>query len=153
MRIMALHAIADCGRMDRLSGLNLLFVVAAETESLRCRSRQLDASDIAVHPDFVATHTAGRDRRVNGLPFALILVALETLFRIDIFVERNRVSLGDGWQNRNRHHNSQQRESLGEGLPGYGRAISDSLGPCHLSFCTTLSVSEPNPTVSVENCK
>jgi hypothetical protein len=100
MRIVALHAVAHCRRMDRLPSLHLLFIVAAEAKGLGRRGDQLDPRDVPIDPDFVATQAPSRDRRVNRLSFALIFVALQAFGRVHILFDGNRVSLGESGGNR-----------------------------------------------------
>src|SRR5262252_9078942 len=87
MGIMTLQAIAHCRRMHRQSGQDLLLIVAAQAESLRSRSDQLDAGDVASDANFVAAQAASRDCRVDCLPFAFLLVALETLRGVYILLK------------------------------------------------------------------
>lgn len=117
MRIMALYTIPDRRRMDRLASLYLLLVVTAEAERLGGRRDQLDAGNVAAHPNFMTAQASRRDGRVDRLPFALIFVALEALGRIDVLLEGDRVSLR---QSRRYCHNH-EAENLNpswEGPPG-----------------------------------
>jgi len=118
VRVVALHAIADCRRMDGLPYLNFLVVVAAEAEGLGCGSGQLDPGDIFVDPNFMTAQASGGDCRVNCLSFALIFVALETLRRVHILFKRYRVSLGPGRRTGQRHKASSQEQNMGEGSSG-----------------------------------
>jgi hypothetical protein len=121
---MALHTVAYRWGMDRLPGLNFFLVMATEAESLRRGRRQLNAGDISGDANFVAAQTTRSNRRVNRLSFGLVFVALDALRRVYILLERDWMSLGKGWQNRNRRDVTQNYKQLGEGSPGYVRAIS-----------------------------
>ncbi len=92
MRIVALEAISNCGRMNLpLDLFWVFFGVAGKAESLRSGSRQLDAGDVFIHPDFVASRASGRDGGVYGGPFGLVLMTLDAFGWVGVFVERNRV--------------------------------------------------------------
>jgi hypothetical protein len=121
---MALHTVAHRGGMNRLPGLDFFLVVATKAESLRSSRRQLNAGDVSGDAHFMAAHTPRSDRRVNRLPFGLVFVALDALRRVYILLERDWMSLGKGWQDRNRRDVTQNYKQLGEGSPGYVRAIS-----------------------------
>jgi len=41
---------------------------------------------------------------MNRLPFGFVFVTLQALRRINILIKWNRVSLGNGWQDRDRQH-------------------------------------------------
>jgi hypothetical protein len=139
--------------MNRLSGLDLLFIVAAKAERLRRRGREFHPSNIPSDSNFMAAQAAGGDCRVDCLPFALVFVTLEALCRVDVLIERYRVRLRKGRQNRNRGDVTQDCNCFGEDSPGYIRATSVLSDHANLSFCTTLSVIEPIGAVAVENCK
>ena len=113
MRIVALDAIPDRGRMHRLGRICFLLVVTAQAERLRSRGRQLYSGDIFGDADFMAAQAAGRDRRVHCLTFGFLCVALQALRGINILVQRNWMRLGGS---RERHHGQQKNgyEEWGE---------------------------------------
>ncbi len=128
MRIVAGQAIAHSGLVDRALDLGRILVcVTSQAELVRNGCGQLNASDIFINANFVAAQATSRDRRVNCLSFALVLVALQALRRVDIFVERNRMRLGRRWKNRNRQNVRDQEKQFGEGwLPGRDAFLESS---------------------------
>jgi len=110
MRIVALDAIPDRGRMHRLGRIGFLLVVAAQAERLRSRGRELYPRDIFGDSDFVATQAAGRDGRVHCLTFGFLCVALQALRSIDVLIQRNWMRLPEGGE---RCH-AQQKEGYEE---------------------------------------
>src|SRR5579864_234189 len=117
VRIVALHAITHCRRMDGLPSLHLLLVVAAEAKCLGRRGDQFDPRYIPVDSDFVAAQAAGSDRRVNRLSFALVFVALQAFGRIHILFEGNRVSFSQGG-GRRQYQQASNPEEIGQGSSG-----------------------------------
>ena len=97
---MALHAVANCRRMHRQSGLNLLVVVAAQAESLRRSVRELYPSHVASHADFVAAQASGGNGGMYRFAFTLVFVAFQALLRVDVFIERYWMGLGPSRCNR-----------------------------------------------------
>lgn len=144
MRIVALHAIPDRGRMHRLGRIGFLFVVAAQAEGLGSRSREFYAGDVFGDADFMATQAAGRDRRMHRLAFGLVCVALQTLRSINILVQRNRMRLPKG---RERCHGDEKkrREDLGENSPP--QRIILSRAPCDLWDHATLAFARAFPNL------
>src|SRR5207245_8165842 len=114
VRIVALHAVAHCWRMDGLPSLHLLLVVATEAQGLGRRGNQLDPRYIPVDSDFVAAQATGRDRRVNRLSFALVLMALQAFRRVHILFEGNRVSFRESGGNR-QNEQAHDLKYVGEG--------------------------------------
>src|ERR1019366_5168804 len=91
-----------------------------EAERWRRRGDQLDASDVFVHSNFVTAQASRGDRGMNGLAFRLVLMALETLRRVDVLVEGNRMLLGEGGHRPDHKENRQQLKETGEGLTDAG---------------------------------
>src|SRR5579864_8146698 len=89
--------------------------VATQAECLRSRGGQLDAGHIFVDSNFVAAQAAGRNRRMDGLAFRLILVALETLRRIYILVEWHRMFFGPRRHQLDQKKKCQQLKEAREG--------------------------------------
>ena len=90
--VVTLDAVAHRRRMHcPFEGRGVFLRVASQAEGLRSRSDQLDAGHIFIDPNFVATQAARRDRRMYCFALRLILMAFETLRRINILVERNRM--------------------------------------------------------------
>ena len=119
VRIVAGQAIANGRLVDCALDLRrILFRVTREAELIRGGRGQLDAGYVFIDPHFMAAQASGRDRRVNGLSFCLIFVALDALRRVDILIERNRVSLGKSGSNRKRKNVSRQPYKLRQDLPG-----------------------------------
>ena len=92
VRIMALQAIADRRTMNCTFEIGSVFVgMAGEAQGRRRCSDQLDAGNVLVDPDLVATHAACGHGRVNRFALLLIRMTFQTLCRICVLVERNRV--------------------------------------------------------------
>lgn len=117
VRIVTLDAVAHCRRMHCPFQRGGIFLgVATQAHRLRSRCNQLDASDVFIDAHFVATQTSRGDRGVNRLAFRLILMALETLRRIDILVERHRMLFGPSGHRANHKEERQQLKETGKGV-------------------------------------
>ena len=115
--VVTLNAVAHCRRMHcPVKGRRVLFRVATQAEGLRSRSDQLDAGHIFIDSNFVAAQAARRDRRMDRLALGLILVALETLRRINILVERNRMLFCEYRYEREQKKKCEQLEEAGKAL-------------------------------------
>src|ERR1700758_2746124 len=90
VRVVALHAIPNRRAMHGAFEIGGVFVgMAGEAQGRsRCRD-QLDAGNVLVDPDLVATHAAGGHGRVNRFALLLIRMTFQTLCRICVLVERN----------------------------------------------------------------
>ncbi len=90
VRIVTGKAVANCrGMHGALDVGGLLVGVAGEAKTVGCRSDELDVGDIFIDPDFMAAQTAGGHGGMNGLAPGFVLVALETLFGVDVLIERD----------------------------------------------------------------
>src|SRR5579862_6238843 len=115
MRIVTLDAVAHRRRMYRPFERGSVFIrVTTQAERLGSRSDQLDAGHIFIDPNFVAGQAAGRDRRMDRFALRLILVALETLGRIDILFKRDRMLFGPCRRRCDQKKKRQQLEEAGE---------------------------------------
>ena len=92
MRVVTLEAIANCRRMDLAFEIGGIVIgMAGETERLRRAGDQLDARDIFIYADLVATGAAGGDGGMDELALRFVLVTLGTLLG-GVFL-----SSGTGW--------------------------------------------------------
>src|SRR5689334_18282043 len=88
--IVALEAVAYGRGMNLALDLSGILVgVAGEAKRLGSGGRQLYAGDVLSIPDLVAGGATSGDRRVNGLAFRLVLVALDALFGGGVLVQGN----------------------------------------------------------------
>jgi hypothetical protein len=120
MRIVTLQAIAHRRRVHRsLQRCRIFFRVTADAQGLRSRCDQLDSRDVFTYSNFVTAQTSGGDRRVDGLPFRFVLVALDALSRIDVLVERNRMLFRE-CRHRGDSGDQHKYKNVGESLPQAG---------------------------------
>ena len=94
------------GRLMHMTlNLGRVFVLMArQAELVGNGGVQLHPGYIFRDPHFMAAQASGCDRRMNRLPFGFVFVTLQALRRINILIKWNRVSLGNGWQDRDRQH-------------------------------------------------
>lgn len=112
MRVMAGQAVPNRRLVDRALAVGRVLVgMTGDAQLVWGRSDQLYPGYIFVHPDFVTAQASGRDCRMDGFSFGLVLVTLETLRGIDVFVERHRMSLRHC--RRNGYRKKQQLEDYG----------------------------------------
>lgn len=96
VRIVTLHAITHCGTVHGALDVGRILIRMAGQAQARRRGRdQLDPRDVFVNANLVTAGAAHRDRRVNGLAFALFRVAFQALGGICVFVEWDRVRTGE----------------------------------------------------------
>ena len=95
VRVVALDAIAHRRRMDLALQVGSIVVgMAGQAQRLRRRGDQLDACHIFIHPDFVTTRAAHRNRGMGELTFGFVCVTLGALLWGSVFVERHRMDAG-----------------------------------------------------------
>ena len=135
--VVTLDAVADRGRIGRASDLGGVVIgVAGQAERLRRCGNELDARDVLGYADFMATRTAGRDRRVEVLSFGFILVTLCALGRVSILIQRY------GSDARRRTVPCRREKPI----PQYSRALwSQPTSNPYVHKCTTNAATEGNP--------
>ena len=93
VRIVALQAVAHRRLVDISFDLGGVFVgVTGQAELVGSRRDQLDAGDVAIDPDLVATQAAHRDGGMDELTLALFAMAFKAFGGICFWVQRNRVN-------------------------------------------------------------
>lgn len=88
----------------------ILVAVAAETELVRRRRRQLDVRDVPVRSHFMTSGAAGSDRRVHKLALALIFMAADTGGRVRFRIEGHRVLNRKDWCDRQQRAQNKELE-------------------------------------------
>jgi hypothetical protein len=153
MRIVTLDAVANGRGMDGAFQRRRVFIgVAGDAQLLRSRRDELYAGDVLIDAHFMAAHTAHGDGGVDELALGLLLVAFQTLGRVDVFVQGNRVNGGSGSRKEQRDQSKQdQNENSKRAIamtrelfmkPHAMRELSQSAsGGC---MCTTVTVSQKN---------
>src|SRR5581483_6582698 len=89
--VVALQAVANRRRMNRLSGMNFLLIVAAKAQRLGSGGRQLYAGNVFVDPNLVAGGATGLDCRMDVRALGLVLMTFQTSLRIGFRIERHRM--------------------------------------------------------------
>lgn len=95
MRIVALDAVADRGRMNRaFERRSILICMTRNAERLRSGRDQLDARDVFVDPDLVAAQASHGDCGMDELALGLLLMTLKTFGGIDVLFQGHWVDGG-----------------------------------------------------------
>lgn len=90
MRVMALDAVPDCGRMYGSLQISGVFVgMAGNTNRRRTGGDQLYAGNVLANPDLVTARATHCDGGVNELAFGFVFVALDAFGRIRVLVQGN----------------------------------------------------------------
>lgn len=93
---MALEAVADRGLVDgALDFGGVLVGVTAEAKIKGRRGGQLNARDVLVGPNLMASGATKLDRGVYSLPLRFVLVAFDALGRGSVLVQWNGVDIGE----------------------------------------------------------
>jgi hypothetical protein len=88
MRIVAFQAIANRGKVDTsLDFIGIFVTMALDAKFDRRYSFEIDASNVVVCTDLVATQAAGCDCRVDSFPLLFIFMTFQTLAPIDVLFE------------------------------------------------------------------
>ena len=92
VRVVALHAIANCRAVNLALDVSRILVrMAGHAEAVGRGRDQLDPRYLFIHANFVAAQAAHLDRGVNRLSLGFVFVALETLLRVSVWLERDGV--------------------------------------------------------------
>ncbi len=94
VRIMALEAVANGGLVhDAVDLGGILVIVTVETKCCDRRCDQLDAGDVLIDADFMATRASSGHGRVHTFPFCFISMTFQALRSVRILVERYRMNI------------------------------------------------------------
>src|SRR5215470_10050251 len=97
VRVMALYAIANRRAVNQALNVGGILVrMAVHAEGVGRGRKQLHSRHVLIYTDFMAAQAAHLNCRVNRLALGLVFVALETLLRVGIWLERYRVSGSKG---------------------------------------------------------
>ena len=118
MRIVALDAVANRGRMDRaFERRGILIRVTSDAERLRSGRDQLDARDVFVDPNLVAAQASHGDCGMDELALGLLVMTLKTFGGIDVLFQGHWVDGGISAWGPKRGQRKQKQASSKNGKP------------------------------------